>query len=88
MKLSRSRRRGETGKKIQKELDKTIKTVSKKSEKVIDIGSITAEKLLWAFEKDEKTGNVTIVPMNGEQIVIHGKTEAEMFCSILTQCFQ
>lgn len=57
-------------------------------EKVIDIGSITAEKLLWAFEKDEKTGNVTIVPMNGEQIVIHGKTEAEMFCSILTQCFQ
>lgn len=55
---------------------------------VIDIGSITAEKLLWAFEKDEKTGSVTIVPMNGEQIVIHGKTEAEMFCSILTQCFQ
>lgn len=57
-------------------------------EKVIDIGSITEEKLLWAFEKDEKTGNVTIVPMNGGQIVIHGKTEAEMFCSILTQCFQ
>ncbi len=49
---------------------------------------MAAEKLLWAFEKDEKTGNVTIVPMNGEQIVIHGKTEAEMFCSILTQCFQ
>ena len=51
-------------------------------------GSMTAEKLLWAFDKDEKTGNVAIVPMNGEQIVIHGKTEAEMFCSILTQCFQ
>lgn len=47
-----------------------------------------ATKLLWAFEKDEKTGNVTIVPMNGKQIVIHGKTEAEMFCSILNQCFQ
>ena len=43
---------------------------------------------MWAFEKDEKTENVTIVPMNGEQIVIHGKTEAEMFCTILTQCFQ
>lgn len=57
-------------------------------EKVIGIGSMTAEKLLWAFDKDEKTGNVAIVPMNGEQIVIHGKTEAEMFCSILTQCFQ
>ena len=52
------------------------------------IGNITAEKLLWTFEIDEKTGNVTIVPMNGEQIVIHGKTEAEMFCTILTQCFQ
>lgn len=49
---------------------------------------ITTEKLLWAFEKDEKTGNVTIVPMNGKQIVIHGKTEAEMFCGMLTECFR
>lgn len=54
---------------------------------MIDIESITAEKLLWAFEKDEKTGNVTIVPMNDEQIVIHGKTEAKMFCNILTGYF-
>ncbi len=49
---------------------------------------ITAEKLLWTFEKDEKTGNVTIIPMNGKQIVIHGKTEAETFCGVLTQCFR
>lgn len=49
---------------------------------------ITTEKLLWAFEKDEKTGNVTIVPMNGKQIVIHGITEAEMFCGMLTECFR
>lgn len=46
------------------------------------------DKLLWTFEKDEKTGNVTLIPMNGKQIVIHGKTEAETFCGILTQCFQ
>ncbi len=50
--------------------------------------TVTAEKLLWAFEKDEKLGNVTIVPMNGKQIVIHGKKEAEMFCNILTEYFQ
>lgn len=49
---------------------------------------VTAEKLLWAFEKDEKTENIAIVLMNGEQIVIHGKKEAEMFCNILTGYFQ
>ena len=47
-----------------------------------------AEKILWAFEQDEKTGFVTIVPMNSERIVIHGKKEAEMFCNTLIQCFQ
>ncbi len=50
--------------------------------------TVMAEKLLWAFEKDEKTANVTIVPMNGKQIVIHGKKEAEIFCNLLTGCFQ
>lgn len=50
--------------------------------------TVTAEKLLCAFEKNEKTENVTIVPMNGEQIVIHGKKEAEIFCNILTGYFQ
>lgn len=49
---------------------------------------IVAEKLLWAFEKDEETNDVIIVPMNGDRIVIHGKKEAEMFCSILIKYFQ
>lgn len=35
-----------------------------------------AEKILWAFEQDEKTGFVAMVPMNSERIVIHGKQEA------------
>ena len=49
---------------------------------------IVAEKLLWTFEKDEKADDVVIVPMNGDRIVIHGKKEAEMFCSILIRHFQ
>lgn len=44
--------------------------------------------LLWAFEQDEETGIVTVVPMNDKNIVIHGKKEAEMFCDILSQHFQ
>lgn len=47
-----------------------------------------ASKLLWVFEQDKETGAVTVVPMNGDIIVIHGKQEAEMFCRSLTQCFQ
>lgn len=47
-----------------------------------------AEKILWAFEQDEKTGFVTMIPMNGERIIIHGKQEAEIFCNTLIQCFQ
>jgi len=47
-----------------------------------------AEEFLWALEQDKKTGFVTMVPMNGERIVIHGKQEAEMFCNALIQCFQ
>ena len=50
--------------------------------------SIVAEKLLWAFEKDEETNDVVIVPMNGDRIVIHGKKETEMFCNVLIGYFQ
>ncbi|MDE6052489.1 MAG: hypothetical protein K2G55_01725 [Lachnospiraceae bacterium] len=49
---------------------------------------IVTEKLLWAFEKDEKTEDIVIVPMNGDRIVIHGKNEAEMLCSSLIGYFQ
>lgn len=49
---------------------------------------VEAGAMLWAFEKDEKTGSITVIPMNGNQMVIHGKEEAEMFCGILTGCFQ
>lgn len=50
--------------------------------------TVGAEKMLWAFEKDEKTETITITPMNDEKIIIHGKWEADMFCSFLNQCFQ
>lgn len=40
---------------------------------------VEAGAMLWAFEKDEKTGSITVIPMNGNQMVIHGKEEAEMF---------
>ncbi|WP_455649086.1 hypothetical protein [Enterocloster citroniae] len=49
---------------------------------------VEAGDLLWAFEKDKKTGSVTAIPMNGDRIVIHGKEEAEIFCEMLTGCFQ
>lgn len=46
------------------------------------------EKMLWAFEQDEKTGSVTVIPLNGDRLVIHDKQEAEMFSHSLIQCFQ
>lgn len=49
-----------------------------------DIGA----KMLWAFEQDKETGVVTIAPMDGDKIIIHGKQEAEIFCNILTGHFQ
>lgn len=49
---------------------------------------IGTEKMLWAFEKDEKTETVTITPMNDAKIIIHGELEAEMFCNLLNQCLQ
>lgn len=49
-----------------------------------DIGT----KMLWAFEQDKEAGAITIVPMNGDKVVIHGKREAEMFCNILTGHFR
>lgn len=47
-----------------------------------------ADKMRWAFEQDDQNGAVTIVPMDGEKVVIHNKQEAEWFCNILTECFQ
>lgn len=49
---------------------------------------IIASKFLWAFDKNKETGAITVVPMNGDTIVIHGKQEAETFCRFLIQCFQ
>lgn len=49
---------------------------------------IEAKAMKWVLEKDKKTGSVTAIPMNGDRIVIHGKEEAEMFCEMLTGCFQ
>ncbi len=45
-------------------------------------------RLLWAFGQDEVTGSVTVIPMNGDRIIIHGQQEAEIFCNILAGCFQ
>ncbi len=52
-----------------------------------EISSIT-EKMLWAFEQDKRTRAVTVLPMNGKKIIIHGKQEAELFCSFLLSHFQ
>lgn len=49
---------------------------------------IRTEKMLWAFEKDEKAETVTITPMNDPKIIIHGKQEAETFCNLLNQCLR
>lgn len=53
-----------------------------------NIDSETTEKILWCFEQDKKTGAVTVVPMNGGKVIIHGRQEAETFCRFLTGCFQ
>lgn len=49
---------------------------------------IEAKAMKWVLEKDEKTGSITVIPMNEDRIVIHGKEEAKVFCEMLTGCFQ
>lgn len=61
---------------IERMLVKNVYEFEPKIENLELSDPMVAEKLLWAFEKDEKTGNVTIVPMNGDRVVIHGKNGA------------
>ena len=46
------------------------------------------EKMCWGMHCNPETKEVRIFPMNGDQIIIHGKEEAQFFTDHLLDCFQ
>ncbi len=49
--------------------------------------NVNKEMFLYAMEKEEKTGFVKILPMNGDAITIHGEKEAMFLMQRLIECF-
>lgn len=63
---------------IAKLADKPLTTEEKKA----------VEKMSWGMHCNPETKEVKIFPMNGNQIIIHGKEEAQFFTDHLLDCFQ
>lgn len=47
-----------------------------------------AGKMSWGIQYTSEMNEVRIFPMNGNQIVIHGKEEAMFFIAHLLECFR
>lgn len=46
------------------------------------------EKMSWGMHCNPEMNEVRIFPMNGNQIIIHGKEEAQFFTDHLLDCFR
>ena len=63
---------------IEKKVNKPLSKEEKKA----------AGKMSWGIQYISEMNEVRIFPMNGNQIVIHGKEEAMFFIAHLLECFR
>lgn len=64
------------------EIEKLVeKPLSKEEKKMVG-------KMSWGIQYTSETDEVQIFPMNGNQIIIHGKEEAKFFTDHLLDCFR